>query len=412
MSGHVRKRGNKWYYSFEASSVDGKRKRIERVGGTTKKEAQKALRNALLEYENAGAHFDPVNMSLSDFLDYWFENYVKMNLKHNTQKAYENFIKNHFKPALGMYSLNSLTPVILQEFINNKFLTGISKSHLTSMIACLGSALKYAVHPSGFIKDNPMQYVRYPKYKHSKKSTNEKIITQEELNEITKRFPEGSPHHIPIMIGYHTGCRIGEVMGLTWDDVDLDGGVIAVNKIITERNKEWYFSDPKTPTSFREIKIGPTLINILKKHKNNQNKNRLKYGPHYVQIYELDEPSNNENLKSLHELSVKLDPGAMKIVNMVCTKENGEMVTPNTFKYASKVINHVLNIQFNFHSLRHTHATTLIENGAKIKDVQVRLGHKNIETTLNMYTHATDNMAIESVGIFENALKKDLPTSD
>ena len=70
MSGHLRKRGNKWYYSFETSSVDGKRKRIERVGGLTKKESQQALRKAMLEYENAGAHFAPVNMSLSDFSDY------------------------------------------------------------------------------------------------------------------------------------------------------------------------------------------------------------------------------------------------------------------------------------------------------------------------------------------------------
>lgn len=60
MSGHLRKRGNKWYYSFKTSNVDGKR--IERVGGLTKKEAQQALRKATLEYENAGAHFNPVNM--------------------------------------------------------------------------------------------------------------------------------------------------------------------------------------------------------------------------------------------------------------------------------------------------------------------------------------------------------------
>ena len=195
-------------------------------------------------------------------------------------------------------------------------------------------------------------------------------------------------------------------MGLTWDDVDLKEGTIDINKINSNRGKNWYFSDPKTPTSTRNIKIGNTLINILKKHKKTQLENLLKYEAHYSQSCGLKETSINEDLRSLHELPLKLEAGAMKSVNMVCTKENGEIATPNTIKYASGVINQVLNIQFNFHSLRHTHATILIENGAKIKDVQVRLGHKNIETTLNRYTHATEVMANESAEIFERSITR------
>jgi hypothetical protein len=76
MEGHVRKRGNKWYYGFEASNVDGKRKRIERVGGYTKKEAEAALRRALMEYEYAGIHFQPAEISVADYMDYWVRNYV------------------------------------------------------------------------------------------------------------------------------------------------------------------------------------------------------------------------------------------------------------------------------------------------------------------------------------------------
>ena len=105
MAGHIRKRGNKWYYSFEASSVDGKRKRIERVGGRTKKEAEAALRKALQEYENAGLHFEPSEISVADYMDYWFKNYVMVNCKYNTQSAYEIIIRNHIKPAFGIYKL-------------------------------------------------------------------------------------------------------------------------------------------------------------------------------------------------------------------------------------------------------------------------------------------------------------------
>ncbi|SHN88234.1 tyrosine-type recombinase/integrase [Desulfitobacterium chlororespirans] len=89
---------------------------------------------------------------------------------------------------------------------------------------------------------------------------------------------------------------------------------------------------------------------------------------------------------------------------MVCTKENGEIVTPDTFKYASRVIHYELGILFNFHSLRHTHATMLIENGANPKDVQKRLGHSRLATTMDTYTHPTEQMTDNTVAIFEKQL--------
>ncbi|MCW0682265.1 Arm DNA-binding domain-containing protein, partial [Clostridioides difficile] len=76
MKGGVRKRGKKWYYYFDAGIVDGKRKKVERVGGNTKKEAEKSLRDAINEYENAGIVFDETNMSLSDYLNFWYKEYV------------------------------------------------------------------------------------------------------------------------------------------------------------------------------------------------------------------------------------------------------------------------------------------------------------------------------------------------
>ena len=410
MAGHVRKRGNKWYYSFEASSVDGKRKRIERVGGRTKKEAEAALRKALQEYENTGLYFESSEISVADYMDYWFKNYVMVNCKYNTQSAYEIIIRNHIKPAFGIYKLKSLTPTMLQEFVNNKYLTGISKNHLTNIICVLSGSLKYAVHPCNFIKDNPMQYVKYPKYEHSKTEINHKVITTEEFNHIIERFPMGTTFHIPIMIGYYTGCRIGEVMALTWDDIDLDKGIIDVNKIIYKRKPNWYFGSTKTKSSVRKIKIGKTLIDTLKQHRKLQMENRLKYGQHYIQQYEIEEMDGNETLRRIYSLPLSVNPGVMKPIQMVCTKENGEIATPDTFKYASRVINYSLGIPFNFHSLRHTHATRLIENGANIKDVQLRLGHANIETTLDTYTHATEKMAEQSVEIFEKVTKENLPT--
>jgi site-specific recombinase XerD len=86
--------------------------------------------------------------------------------------------------------------------------------------------------------------------------------------------------------------------------------------------------------------------------------------------------------------------------------ENGNLVTPESIKYCSRVINYELGIQFNFHALRHTHATMLIEHGANLKDVQTSLGYSKLSTTMDTYAHAQKKMATDSVDIFEKILKR------
>lgn len=405
---NIRKRGQKWQYQFEAAKIEGKRKQITKSGFNTKKEALEAGVKALAEYNDSGLHSKLSEISVYDYFDYWYKNYVILELKINTQKSYKNYIENHIKPNLGIYKLKALTPTILQEFINSKYLSGFSKNHLSNLIGVLSGALKYAIHPCNFIKSNPMLYVNFPKYERSKTDANHKYIKPDEFEKIINRFPYGSTFYLPIIIGYYTGFRIGETLGLTWDDINLENRKISINKIIyyNDDTKLWYFGTPKTSSSTRTIEIGTTLLNILKKYKTDQLQNKLKYGCHYTCVYEGIEIINNKKYRPLYSLKANIPAGTLKKVEMVCTKEDGEIITPNSFKYASKVINYGLGITFNYHSLRHTHATTLIENGAEIKDVQIRLGHANIETTYNTYVHHTEKMSNNSVEIFENAVNQ------
>ena len=105
-----------WEYRFEAARVDGKRKHISKAGFKTKKEALEAGALAMSEYNTAGLHFEPSEIGVNDYLDYWYEQYCVTNLKYNTLVTYQNLIKKHIKPHIGMYKLKSLNPSVLQYF--------------------------------------------------------------------------------------------------------------------------------------------------------------------------------------------------------------------------------------------------------------------------------------------------------
>lgn len=400
MSGHVRKRGDKWYYSFEASNVDGKRKRIERVGGRTKKEAEAALRIALQEYDNAGLHFEPSEISYADYLDYWIKEYVTLNCKYNTVESYKQIIINHLKPAIGVYRLKSLTPAIIQQFVNEKYLNGFSRHHLVNMLSVISGSLKYAVHPCKFVKDNPAQYVKLPRMEKPKFEDTHKILSSEEFDAIIQRFPLGSNLYTPPVLAYHTGMRAAEVTGLTWDRVDFENRLITVDRILINQKGNFYFGTPKTQGSDREIYMGDTLVQALKEIKAWQEANAERYGKFYAQYY-----LSKDGLiyKSPVETT---DPK----LNLVCVAENGDHITTNSIKYLSRVVNYELGINFNFHSLRHTHATILVEHGADYKEIQKRLGHSRLSTTMDTYVHPTFKMKKDAVDVFEKALKSGLPT--
>lgn len=414
-----------WEYRFEAAKIDGKRKHISKAGFKTKKEAEIAGTKAFAEYNNAGLKFKPSEMSFADYLDYWFDNYVKTTCKYNTQLAYNQIIEGHLKPALGMHKLKSLTPMMIQEYVNQKFTNGLKKSTLTSIMAVMSGSLKYAVVPAKLLQSSPAEYIKYPKVSADRAETNRTIISVDDFNRMLERFEKGNPFRYALLIGFYTGLRIGEVFALTWDDIDFKEKTLDVNKLVYKRNygvdvrkvikekgkKEeksaWYFGDTKTTASVRKIKIGDTLIRELKEYKKIQLENMMMYGEYYTQIFKKEEKDEKGNtIYRLIEVE-KSVPVTLPQANLIMRKENGQYSTTDSFKYAARVIHYDLGIKFNFHSLRHTHATKLIESGVSPKAVQERLGHENIETTLQTYVHNTEVMEQEAVDVFEKVVNSD-----
>lgn len=416
MQGGVRKRGTTWSYYFDLGKIDGKRKKKEKGGFRTKKEAEQALTAAMNEYNNAGTVFEASDITVSDYLDQWYDLHCKLNLKYNTQVGYLQIIENHLKPKFGLYKLKAINSTILQEYANSLKLNGYSKSHIVGILTVFQSALDYAIEPLHYISQNPMKSVKFPKVE--RKPRERIILTLDEWQLIIDRFRD-TRYYIPLMIGFYTGLRISEAFALTWDDIDFEKRTLSVNKQIVKRNfgadvrkvvekkgkkelrSSWYFTTPKTPASVRTVPFGETLYQALKHEKAEQLKNELKYGEYYtihVMKKEVDEKGND--MIRVVPIQKCID-SQLQRVRLICVAENGQYTSTDSFKFCSRVIHRELQLAFDYHSLRHTHATMLIEAGANVKNVQVRLGHTNIQTTLQTYVHDTEKMAEQSVDLFE-----------
>lgn len=403
----ARKRGEKWEYRFEGAPIDGKRKQISKGGFKTKKEALAAGVKALDEYNQCGLTFTPSEISYADYLDYWLQNYVVQNCKYNTITNYTNIINNYLKPSLGMYKLKSITPIILQEYVNKLFASGKKKTTLTGITCVITGSLKYAVLPAQFIQSSPATNLVYPKIDYNRKDVNRTVITLEQFNTILDRFEPGSPFRYALLIGFHTGLRIGEVYGLTWDDIDLKKYKLTVNKIAYKKDGMWAFGTPKSSSSARTIDIGDTLVSELAAYKKMQLENELRYGEFYTECFTqtVRDQNTGKDIIYIKEAQKCMNCSLPKKTNLIMRKESGELSTIDSFKYCARIIHYDLNIpKFNFHSLRHTHATMLIEAGADVKAVQERLGHADIQTTLNAYVHNTEKMATNTVNIFEKLI--------
>ena len=292
MTGGTRKRGATWSYYFDLGKIDGKRQKKEKGGFKTKKEAETALAKAINEYNNAGAVFTPSEITVSDYLDQWYDLYCKPNLKYSTQVNYLRIIEGHLKPKYGQYRLKAITSAILQEYANSLKLNGLAKSSVVGILSVFGASLDYAVEPMHYLSVNPMRYVKFPKIE--RKPRERIVLTMDDWNRIIERFPVGSRFHIPLMIGFYTGLRISEAFALTWDDIDLEKRELTVNKQVVVRNfgadvrkviekkgkkelrSSWYFTTPKTQSSSRTVKFGETLYQALKQESTTQMENELK----------------------------------------------------------------------------------------------------------------------------------------
>lgn len=382
---NTRKRGKKWEYYFETARMEGKRKRISKGGFRTKADALVAGTTAYNEYRNTGRVNNVSSISVYDYMNYWIEMYCVPNLKPTTVSNYEKYIRLHITPKIGHYRLADVNADVLQSLINDLVNKGYSRNTILGVKGVLSSSFDYAVQPLKYIIQSPMSYVKIPRSSKGAYKAPQQVRTAIENNIIDKifdRFPKGTSTYLPMMFAYRCGMRLGEAFAVTWDNVDFENKTITINKQLQWDGSKsvWRLTTPKY-NSNRTVDIDQFLVELLIKTKCEQEKAKEYYAEEYTYIH--------------YDEDIGINTTTGEIINFVNVLENGGFIQPRTMQHASQVI-HKFCPEFNFHSLRHTHCTRLLEAGLPIKYVQERLGHKNINVTMDIYNHLTQNQAEKS----------------
>jgi integrase len=239
MRGTIKKEGSSWFIQFDLGKdpVTGKRKQKKKRGFKTKKEAEKYLSEQLNAIDK-GTYFEPSEMTLSEYLDYWLENHAKPNTSQRTLENYQYIIMQHIKPTLGHLKISKLQPSHLQEYYAQKLSNGKMdgggglsaqsvKHHHRLIFKVLKDAVKWLL-----IVRNVAEAVTSPKTRKVEMATwdNEQV-------KIFLDVSKDSSYYQIYLIAINTGMRRGEVLGLRWQDIDFDNNLIYVRQSLQEAKK-------------------------------------------------------------------------------------------------------------------------------------------------------------------------------
>lgn len=365
---YCHKRGKKWYYRIEIKDETGKRKRIERVGGATRQECERAYRAAMTEIDQTGEFSEPTNMTVAEYFTEWLAEYVEINLRPNTIRVYRAMIANHIIPALGEIKLRRVSSRLLQNFLNARK-EKYSHGTLISLCSILKKSFAWAKDMDNYLRANPAAIIQVPHHDQAPKET--AVFNPAQLAAIFEKFPPGHQFYMPVALAYHTGMRLGECLALTWQDIDMDNREIYIHATVIGAGEIQPI--PKSKHSIRTIPFGQKLYKILKAEKARQAANKLKYGKHYAKG------------------------------DLVCSWPDGSILRPDDLRHFGQFCKRELGAG-SFHSLRHTHATMLLEGGASLEIVSKRLGHSSLYITAQIYSHILDRRKSNTVQLLDEVL--------
>lgn len=350
------------------------------------------------------------NPIFSDFLTQWMEEELnKSSRSNNTLTTYRVIVKNIQAVPISQLRLRSITTNHLQSFMDEICFgkKSYAKSTCNCYMSVLNNVFRYAIFPKQFITKNLMEFV-INKKKNNEFSINKdnslftNTITPQQFKSITDYLrARHSSSLLPIQISYYTGLRLGEVCGLTWEDVNLDNEYMIIRRtLFYNTNRHCMEIGPTKSGKSRIVDFGHTLCSILKEEKERQMEHNFTYSPRiYQNYYKKIRESHRCHYELYRFQKNEKVPRNMNKLNFVCLLSNGSYLMPRTIQNMCITVRQSLSgiDHFHFHSLRHTYTSNLLEQGASPQDVQELLGHADVRTTMNIYAHSQRDSRRKSV---------------
>ena len=343
-----------WYAMFYAKDYKGVNKKYKKTGFKKKKEAQE------YEYEFKKKISKSLNMSFQSLYELYFEDYSKRH-KPTAVNTVQTFFKLHILPFFGDVEVNKITSYMIREWQNemldkeNENGKLFSENSKANIYAALKSMFNWATRYQG-LNENPCKNMGA--FGSKKNRTEMKIWSVDDFNKFIKilelenkeKNEKYSDFIIVFKILFWTGLRIGEVLALTEEDINLHNKFIDVNKTVSYVNKKYHITTPKTMGSIRKVTLPENLISDLKLYFSSDKFSKNK----------------NKNIKHLGVFNLKSSQ-----LRYVLEKYSLQTNLP----------------KIRLHDFRHSHASYLLFIKADITAISKRLGHDNLQTTINTYSH-------------------------
>lgn len=375
MAGSIEKRGKNSYRLTvsEGFDLDGKPMIHRKTVHGNKKDAEVELAKFVTEVQN-GLVIDGKSLKFSEFTEIWKRDYGSKELAPSTYKRYCRMLETRLLPYFGHFYINKIKPIDIMKFYDllekdtqlvrkkgnngSKTKKPLSGKTILEHHRLLRAMLHKAVYWQ-LIVTNPAERVQPPKARKPKRRSYDDEQTKILLENLELLPSEDTKYKVAIILTVFTGVRLGELMGLEWQDVDFKNGIISINRSSQYLSDMGVFTKvPKTESSIREIAIPEFIVSLLEE---------------YTLWYEEQKSIYGELWTNSDRLFVQAD---------------GKPMHPSTIsKWFVKYVGQIGLPVINFHGLRHTNASLLVAQNIDIAVISARLGHAQISTTLDFYVH-------------------------